>query len=209
VIRRLTANAFGRNAGAGFAWAGVAVLFGLIAVIGTGIDHEAIDWQPALALHQPWRAFTAIGVHYSTTHLAANLAGLLLTAALGIAARVPLRLSAAWLAAWPLTQFGLLIEPTLAHYGGLSGVLHAGVTVVIVFLLVTGTRAQRWVAVIALIGLVGKLIGEAPWGPATRHTAAWDIPIAPLAHATGVIAGAACAIAVLLLPLRQPTTRTT
>jgi rhomboid family GlyGly-CTERM serine protease len=204
VTPRLTASAPGRGA-----WVGIALLFALIAVIGNGVVPEAIDWQPALALRQPWRAFTAIGVHYSPTHLAANLAGLLLTAALGIAARVPLRLSVAWLAAWPLTHFGLMIEPTLAHYGGLSGVLHAGVAAVIVFLLVTGTRAQRWVASIALIGLVAKLIGEAPWGPATRHTAGWDIPVAPLAHATGVIAGAACAIAVLLFPHRRTITTTT
>jgi rhomboid family GlyGly-CTERM serine protease len=205
VTRRWVAGASGR----GFAWVGVALLFGAIALIGHGIDPDVIDWQPALALHQPWRAFTAIGVHYSTTHLVANLAGLLLTAALGVAARVPARLAIAWLAAWPLTHLGLLIEPALTHYGGLSGVLHAGVAAVIVFLLTTGTRAQRWVGGVALIGLVAKVLDEAPWGPATRHSAAWDIPVAPLAHAAGAIAGAACALIILLLPHRQRLTSLT
>lgn len=185
------------------AWVGVALLWAWIAWLGRGMDPEAIDWQPALVLQQPWRALTALGVHYSTTHLVANLAGLLLVAALGVAARVPARLSVAWLLAWPLTHIGLLVEPSLQHYGGLSGVLHAGVAAVIVFLLLSGTRAQRWVAGVALIGLVAKVLDEAPWGPATRHTAAWDIPVAPLAHATGALAGAACAL-LLLLPRQRP-----
>jgi len=45
------------------------------------MPREAIDWQPTLALTQPWRSFSAIGVHYSTQHLLANLAG---AAAVGV-----------------------------------------------------------------------------------------------------------------------------
>jgi len=187
----------------GRAWVGVAAGLGACALAGWAVPRDAIDWQPALAFSQAWRAFSAVGVHYSAPHLAANLGGVLLAAGLGVVARVPARLAWAWLAAWPLTQFGLLLEPELAHYGGLSGVLHAGVAIIVTFLLITGTRAQRVVASLVLAGLVAKLLGEAPWGEALRHPAGWDIAIAPLAHTSGALAGAACAAIALRLPQRS------
>ena len=177
------------------AWAGPPVLLGLGALAASTVEHGAIDWQPALAFAEPWRAFSAAFVHYSGLHLAANLAGAVLVAALGIAARVPARMAWAWWAAWPLTQLALLVKPELAHFGGLSGVLHAGVAVVAAHLLLNATDAQRLVGAALLAGLVLKIIGEAPWGPALRHPPGWDIAVAPLAHATGLVAGLACAIA--------------
>jgi len=182
-----------RSAAGRFAWLGVALLLGAFALAGWPVARESIDWQPARALAEPWRAFTAVGVHYSGQHLGVNLIGLAATALFGVVARAPAALAWAWLAAWPLTQIGLLLKPELAHYGGLSGVLHAGVAGVVSFLLITGTRAQRWVAAAVAIGLVAKLLNEAPWGPALRQPDGWNIAIAPFAHTTGAIAGAACA----------------
>ncbi len=188
---------------AGHAWVGVAALLGASALLGWLLPREAIDWQPALALREPWRAFSAVGVHYSVAHLLGNLAGAALAGVFGVVARVPLRLAPAWLAAWPLTQLGLLVRPDLAHYGGLSGVLHAGGAIVITSLLVSGNRAQRWVAGAAALGLAVKLLGEAPWGAALQHPAGSDIAVAPLAHASGALAGALCA-AVALSMRRRP-----
>ena len=176
------------------AWASVAALLGLVALAGWPLNRESIDWQPGLALVQPWRALSAVAVHYSALHLAANLAGAVVTGVFGVAAQVPARAAWAWLAAWPLTQFGLLIEPGLLHFGGLSGVLHAGVVIVVVWLLVAGTRAQRGVALLVAVGYTAKLVGEAPWGPALRHPAGWDIAVAPIAHATGTAVGVLCGL---------------
>lgn len=187
------------------AWAGVALLLAAFALVGWPMPRNALDWQPALAFTEPWRAVSAVGVHYSGQHLGVNLAGLLVTALFGVVARAPASLAVAWLAAWPLTQFGLLTKPELLHYGGLSGVLHAGFAVIVVFLLVTGTRAQRGVAAAVLIGGAAKLLNEAPWGPALRHPAGWDIAVAPLAHTTGALAGALCAAIALAWPRRAPT----
>jgi rhomboid family GlyGly-CTERM serine protease len=193
------------------AWVGVAVLLAACALLGWPLTHawapvvpaEALDWQPALALSQPWRAFTAVLVHYSVAHLIGNLAGVALAGVFGVVALVPTRMAGAWLAAWPLTHFGLLVKPELAHYGGLSGVVHAGVAIVIVYVLATGTRAQRLVGSAVLAGFCGKLLSEAPWGEALRHPAGWDIAVAPIAHATGSLAGAFCACIMLLLPTQK------
>ena len=182
------------------AWIGVTILLGACALAGWALPREALDWQPALAAREPWRAVSAVGVHYSAQHLAANLAGAALAGALGAVAQVPARLAWAWLAAWPLTQLGLLVRPDLAHYGGLSGVLHAGVAAVGVFLLSTGTRAQRWAGGALLLGLAAKIASESPLGAALRHPAGWDIAVAPLAHATGALAGAICAAIALRAP---------
>ena len=182
------------------AWVVVAAWLAACALLGWPLNHAAIDWQPGLALSQPWRAFTPVGVHYSVQHLIGNLAGVALAGVFGVAALVPARMAWAWLAAWPLTHLGLLVKPALTHYGGLSGVVHAGVAVVIVFVLVSGTRRQRLVGSAVLIGFCAKLLSESPWAEALRHPAGWDIAVAPIAHATGALAGAACAAIASLLP---------
>jgi rhomboid family GlyGly-CTERM serine protease len=172
------------------AWALLAALLAVTAGIAWFAPREALDWQPALAAHEPWRVLTAALVHWSALHLGANLLGALVVAAFGWTARLPTAAALAWLAAWPLTQLGLLLRPDLAHYGGLSGVLHAGVAIAALWL----AFERRWLGVAVLAGLVIKVLLEAPWGPPLRDIAGWDIRIAPLAHATGAVAGAACAL---------------
>ena len=147
---------------------------------------------------EPWRAFSAAWVHWSALHLAANVLALIVIAALGVVARLPLPATLAWALAWPLTQIGLLLQPALAHYGGLSGVLHAGVAVAGWWILATTRGRARAIAAAILAGLVVKLVLEEPWGPPLRHGGGWDIATAPLAHATGAVAGSLCAGLALL-----------
>jgi hypothetical protein len=95
---------------------------------------DALDWQPALALHQPWRLWTCAWVHWSGAHLGVNLAGAGVVGALGWRARVGAASALAWFVAWPLTQVlmaagGTALAVAMPRYGGLSGVLHAGVIV--------------------------------------------------------------------------------
>jgi len=161
-----------------------------------------IDWQPALSSGEPWRAFSAAFVHWSALHLGANLLGVAMVAALGFVGRLPWPAAAAWALAWPLTQQALAIQPALAHYGGLSGVLHAGVAVAALWLLVQARGRTRWLAAAVLAGLLVKLWTEDPFGPALRTGGGWDIATAPLAHATGAAAGLITA-ALALLVLRK------
>jgi rhomboid family GlyGly-CTERM serine protease len=163
-----------------------------------------LDWQPRLALAEPWRWWSAAWVHLSRMHLLANLGGTALVLALGWAAQVPARAMLAWALAWPLTHLALLLQPQLASYGGLSGVLHAGVAVVAVHLGLHGSRAQRALALAIGIGLLGKVLSETPWRGPLVFPEGWDIAVAPLAHAAGALSGAA--MACLLLARRAPRT---
>lgn len=159
----------------------------------------ALQWQPDLAGREPWRAWTAAAVHYSAYHLLANLAGAALVAALGVVARLDRSAAIAWFFAWPLTHWGLLLRPDLVAYGGLSGVLHAGVAVAALRLLIDGERHQRWVGAAIALGLVLKVVSESPAGDALQRFAGADVAVAPFAHATGTVAGLGCAVAVRLV----------
>ena len=152
----------------------------------------ALDWQPALVLTQPWRWWTPVAVHYSSLHWVANLVGLVLVALLGSAAGLPGRAALAWFTAWPLTHLGLALRPELLHYGGLSGVLHAGVAVTAAWLVWRRQGLPRWVGAALVLGLAVKVLSEAPWGPVLQHPTGWDIAVAPWAHATGALAGLLC-----------------
>jgi rhomboid family GlyGly-CTERM serine protease len=164
-----------------------------------------LDWQPARLTSEPWRTFSAAFVHWSPLHLALNLLAATVVAGFGWAARLPGRATVAFALAWPLTQLGLLIQPALAHYGGLSGVLHAGVAVGTVWLMAGGPGQQRRIGVAVFVGLCFKLVLEEPWGPPLRSGGGWDIAIAPVAHATGTLAGILAAG--LALPGRVPPSR--
>ncbi len=188
------------NAPAPRAWAALALLLALAALAAWPVEALRLDWQPGLAGREPWRAFTAAAVHYSPLHLGANLAGAALVGALGVVARVPGRIVLAWLLAWPLTQFGLLLRPDLPHYGGLSGVLHAGVAAAALWLLVHDRGRRQWVGAAILALLTLKIVTEAPWGPAVQTREGWDIAVAPFAHASGAICGLLCARLALLIP---------
>ena len=154
---------------------------------------ETLAWQPVHALDQPWRAWSAAFVHWTPWHLIANLLGCVVVAAFGVAAHVPARATLAWLVAWPLSHAALALQPALTSYGGLSGVLHAGVAIAAWHLLRHEHGRRRQIGAAVMAGLSIKLLLEKPWGAPTQHVSGWDFAIAPLAHATGAIAGIVCA----------------
>ncbi len=177
------------------AWWGVSALAGGGALLALTVNPAALRWQPELALAQPWRCFSAAWVHLSTLHLLANLLGTALVAALGTVAGCGRRAALAWALAWPLTHLALLVQPALHQYGGLSGVLHAGVAVVGWQVLRAERGQRRLIGAGLLLGLALKVLLEAPWSGPLRSVPGWDIAIAPLAHASGSAAGLLCALA--------------
>jgi rhomboid family GlyGly-CTERM serine protease len=185
-------------------WVGVAAGLAAGALLAALAEPTLLDWQPGRVRAEPWRALSAALAHGSGAHLAANLAATGLVAAYGWAAGATRALALAWLAAWPLTQLGLLWRPALTHYVGLSGVLHAGVAAVTLQLLLAGDRRQRRVGAAVAAGMLVKGLLERPWGPLLQPEGMLGVAVAPLAHATGTIAGAACAaIALAVAPRRS------
>lgn len=176
----------------GRAWAALATLLMAASVLSLGLPAAWLDWQPDLAFSEPWRAFTAAFVHWSDQHLVANLFAAAVVGAFGWAAQLPREQAAAWFVAWPLSHLMLLVRPELAHYGGLSGMLHGGVAITCLWLLLRTQGGPRVVGALVTLGLVIKLASETPWGPALQHPEEWDIAVAPLAHSTGALAGLLC-----------------
>ena len=84
----------------------------------------------------------------------------------------------------------------------MSGLLHGGVAVVVLWLLVQERGRRRAIGAMVGLGLAAKLWLEQPWGPVLRPAAGWDIALAPLAHATGAAAGLLCGAVALALGVR-------
>jgi rhomboid family GlyGly-CTERM serine protease len=186
------------------AWTGLCALFASGALLTRPLPSDWLDWQPMLFDAAPWRAFSAVFVHWSVLHLLANLAGVAVLAWLGHAARLPRRCAVAWALAWPATQLGLLLQPALAHFGGLSGLLHAGVAVGVVELLVTRRGRERLIGAALGAGLALKLTLEQPLSaPVLRRVDGWDIAVVPFSHLSGALAGTLCALLLLLLGRRR------
>jgi rhomboid family GlyGly-CTERM serine protease len=175
------------------AWTLLAALLALGSLVAWWQPAHRWDWEPGLAFRQPWRWWTAAFVHWSAQHLVLNLVAAALVALLGRAAGCGPRAMLAWGVAWPLTHLALLVQPALAHYGGLSGVLHAGVAVIAWQLLTRPGLLTRSIGALLLAGLALKVGLEAPWRGALRSLPGWDILIAPMAHASGSVAGVVCA----------------
>ena len=112
-----------------------AICAGSAGALGQAPLARALDWRPALGLHQPWRLWTCAWVHASAEHLLVNVAGAIVVAFVGWRGRLPATAALAWLAAWPLVQVAMAtlgaerLAAVMPRYDGLSGVLHAGVMV--------------------------------------------------------------------------------
>jgi rhomboid family GlyGly-CTERM serine protease len=184
-------------------WWTVAAALALGAIAAWWVDVQHVDWQPGLAWLEPWRWWTGAWVHWSLGHLGANLAGTALIAALGARACADRADAWAWFVAWPLTQVGLLWQPSLLHYGGLSGVLHAGVVIAAIGLVQRESGLRRAVGWLILGGVALKVGLEQPWQGVLRQSPGWQISIAPMAHFSGAMAGLGCGLAAMAWRRRQ------
>jgi rhomboid family GlyGly-CTERM serine protease len=173
-------------------WLALCAWLALFSLIGWWVPAALWDWQPAVATTQPWRWWTAAFVHWSPLHLTANLVGLAVVAALGRVAAVPAVVTLAWLASWPLLHLSLWFKPELAHYGGLSGVLHGGVMAAAMYVVWAERGRRRQIAWAIIAGLTTKLLLEEPWSNTVANHSTLDIAVAPIAHFSGVAWAAVC-----------------
>jgi rhomboid family GlyGly-CTERM serine protease len=178
----------------GVAWCAAALLMIAGTLAAWPLAHTTLDWQPSRVV-EAWRWWSAAFVHYSGHHLSANIGAVILVAGFGWTAAIPLRSAIAWCVAWPLTHLFLLTQPALLHYGGLSGLMHAGVAVVCVHLVFSGTPSRKFVGGAVFAGMAAKIASESPFGEPLRHVAEWDVAVAPIGHFTGALAGVLCSVA--------------
>ncbi|MGH6646001.1 rhombosortase [Aquabacterium sp.] len=191
------------------AWTGIALLLGLPALLALLLHPQPSDaWalHPSAGLHQgPWRFWTCAWVHANPRHLAANLAGLALIAGLGWLLRLPPRAALAWGLAWPLTHLALLLDPRLGSYVGLSGVLHAGLSVIATSLIAQPKRTDKWTSTYGwalLLGLLAKCWLENPDWQALLPRPGLDMNVAPMSHWAGALVGIGITLT-LSLPKRH------
>jgi rhomboid family GlyGly-CTERM serine protease len=193
-----------RSQGQAWPWAALVGSWIVLSLAALALPAPAFDWQPERFPAEPWRAWTALFIHWSDAHLLANLGAAAVVAAYGWFAPVGRAQALALFVAWPLTHALLgFIKPELLHYGGLSGVLHGGVAIVSLTLVVMGRGGRRAVGAAVMLGLVIKLASESPWGPALQRTPEFDIAVAPAGHLAGAVAGLVCGALVLLAARRQ------
>lgn len=160
-------------------------------------------WAQAWALHPdqgwrqpPWVWWTTAWLHGSPEHLHHNLAGAALLAWMGWATGTRAAAAVAWLAAWPLTQVGMLWpSPALHTYIGLSGVLHAGLVIwCLAQFTPNSAPALRWTAAGLLCALAAKIVMENPWQHTLIAAGSSAITVAPWAHWSGALCGAALSL---------------
>ena len=184
------------------------------------------DWTQSFVLRpdqldpQPIASWWATAwLHGSSPHLWRNVAGTGLLALLGWLMRPAPRAALAWGLAWPLTHVGMLLEPTLSSYVGLSGVLHAGLVCLALPPAMTlwrrrpadrtaPKRRDAWVGLALLVALAWKIPLENPWAHGLMASASSAINVAPWAHFSGCMAGALATMSVALLCRRPDLTPT-
>lgn len=169
---------------------------------------DALTWRDEQWLSQPWTLWTSAWVHMNTPHLIANQLALGSLTAFAWVIRPDARCTLAWLLAWPLVQVSLPLWPQIGYSAGLSGVLHAGATILAVHLLLkrmSVPKAQRWGGLL-LLGLLLKVVLERGWSYPVVWDAGSNISVVQAAHLSGVVTGLVLG-ALTAVPLRRPNGR--
>jgi rhomboid family GlyGly-CTERM serine protease len=166
----------------------------VVACLATQAGGDPIDaWlrfeRAAVLTGQLWRIVSCHFVHLSGQHLAMNLGGLAVIAAVfGREYR-----AAGWVligaVAMPVIALGLIVlSPQVTWYVGLSGILHAAVAAGLVSWWRSGTRGFAGLLALALI----VKLGYEQWVGSSALLA--DLPVVVDAHLYGAVAGLLAAL---------------
>lgn len=172
------------------AWAVPAALGAIALLLGIGGDaaRAALRYERAALAVEPWRLVTGNLVHLGPTHLALNLAGLVLAAALARDLVAPERAASVLGCAALAVGIGLAAaSPEVAWYVGLSGALHGYLAWTAAAALASPGARRVGAALSAL--LVAKLVAEQALGPADATVALIGAPVVVDAHLYGALGG--------------------
>lgn len=144
-------------------------------------------------IREPWRALTGPFVHATWGHLVRDIA---LTAIVGVAYEQPLR------RVWPALVIAALVVPTVVSllfggvsvYYGISGLSHALIAVAVGFeLRGRQGRARLYAGVVGAVLLVKVGYEVVTGAPAVPMDLGEGVRQLPIAHAAGLVVGAAFA----------------
>lgn len=193
----MTSGKYVKNQG-NFGWVRMTWPLWLLGAGAAALSLAGGDASPALRYErvaifggEAWRLVTGQFVHLGMSHLLLNLAGLAMTGWLfGPALRASqwlLLLAGSWLA---ICAGFLLLEPQLAWYVGLSGILHG----LLLGAAVLDRGLEGRVRVLLIAGILAKLAWE-QWAGALPLTAeAAGGPVVVDAHLYGGLGGLVAAI---------------
>jgi len=162
-----------------------------------------LAWEAATWAHAPWTWWTASLVHLSWPHLGANLLGLAAVALLGFAVEANKWAVAALLLAWPLSNLGLALWPTVTHCSGLSGLLHAATAILWSFVAINfKSPVNSRTLGFMLFGGVGlKLVLEQPWAIPVVFDEKFGFDVVQANHLLGALAGVVCGLSLAIANL--------
>lgn len=168
----------------------VLLLFALPALVAAGAPELFVYDRAAILRGEWWRLVTGHWVHFSVSHAGWNLVALTATTMWLEGLRPGWTARFVALAA-PAIGVGLLaLTPTMATYGGLSGLAVGMVALVALVQLVTATHRRArvwWLAALALI--VGKLLWESVAGtPLFSRVEVGAYRVSVAAHVLGLVA---------------------
>lgn len=164
---------------------------------------SALEYREELALSQPWRLFSAHLLHLNAAHVLVNALAWVLVARLFFRELDPLRqLQTLLLGAMAIGLALLSLWPTIGHYRGFSGVLHALYFAGAMTWWVEALRALKDSPALnfsslrpllfpsaLLLGGVLKVLLESPWSNAMPWLEWLGARSVPQAHAVGALAG--------------------
>jgi hypothetical protein len=157
---------------------------------------DPLVWRESATWSSPWTWWTSAWVHLNTAHLIGNQIALGMLAGLAWIVRPSFRSTLTWLLCWPLLQLSLLIWPQIGYAVGLTGLLHAGATVLGMDLLLRRIRipkARRWGALL-LLALGVKLLIEQAWRQPVVWNAADDMAVVQAMHLSACFWGVVLSI---------------
>ncbi len=171
------------------AWWLPAAIAAACVVVALTDSWPALRYERSLLGGEPWRLLTGHFTHLGWTHLALNLAGLAAVWALLGALLRP----TAWLAVLLGCALGVscglyFLDPGLAWYVGLSGVLHG----MFVGGALAGLGRARLFHALLLVGVVAKVAYEQVAGADVGSAELVGGAVVVNSHLYGVLAGFAC-----------------
>ena len=179
-------------------WLPTACVSALILLLGMLGDsaRELLAWsRAAVAEGEAWRLLSSHFVHLGWSHLVLNVVGLWLVWYLVVDAWRTLEWLLITLVIVAVINLGFwLLEPRLAWYVGLSGVLHGLLTAGAV----RDIHERRVEGILLAVVLAAKIIYEQAVGPLPGSEASTGGPVIVAAHLYGVVGGLLAAVPLLI-----------